>query len=178
MLYGENSKPSVDGASLVIARLGQAEWVSGELPVIGRCLCDAECLICTHDFSRLRDARWIYRAGSNTPRNFTPRATDVRGLSAFTSLKALGSNVQKVQIIDTTRLSSLIVTPDVTPKYHVSIAPPDHAQIRGWAATRETDVVHELTWELGSAVVGEMRMRHARRDADRARGAAAYRSDP
>lgn len=178
MLHGENTKPLAAGASLAGGRIEHAVWASSELPVASQCLCDVGCLVCTHDFSRLRDAGWIFRAGGNTPRNFTPRATDVRGLSAFTSLKALGSNVQKVQIIDTTRLSSLIVTPDVTPKYHVSIAPINHAQIPGWAATRETDVVHELTRELRSAIVGEMRMRHARRDADRARGADAYRSDP
>ena len=100
--------------------------------------------------------------------NFTPRSSDGRGLSAFTSLNAISPNAEKVQIIDATRLSSLIVTLDATPKYHVSIAPLDHSEITAWAATRGTEVIHKLTEELRNARVGEMRMRHARRDANRA----------
>lgn len=100
----------------------------------------------------------IYRGGSNTPQNLTPRPVeDPTGLSTFEDLSVFKPGT-KVQVIDVSRLSSVNVHPDAPPRFHVSLRPDSPEALAGWAATRGTDVVHPLTQELLDAIVDTIRI--------------------
>jgi RHS repeat-associated protein len=97
----------------------------------------------------------VYRNGSAMPDNLTPRpGIDTTGLSTFDNLEAATPPGGKAQIIDTSKLSSLVANPDSPPPGHVSITPGDPAQLDEWAASRGTGGVHPLTQELMDAIVG------------------------
>ena len=102
---------------------------------------------------------YVYRGGSDTATNLTPRpGKDTEGLSTFDTPEAAAPNGGKVQVIDTSRLNCLTACPDVAPPGHVTITPGSLEEVAEWAATRETDVVHEYTQELIGAIVEEIRL--------------------
>ncbi|MDQ1746533.1 MAG: hypothetical protein QOD07_796 [Frankiaceae bacterium] len=101
--------------------------------------------------------RYVYRSGSNTDRNMTPRpGKDLSGLSTFDNLDAFPSGT-KVQKIDVSALTTLDAVPDGD-NGHVSITSGDPESDAEWAATRGTDSVHPLTSQVQDAVVGELRV--------------------
>jgi RHS repeat-associated protein len=99
----------------------------------------------------------IYRGGSNSARNLTPRPGDTTGLSTFDNAEAAFGNSNKAQVIDTTRLRNLCATCDAHPPGHVTVAPRTAAELAEWSSTRGTETVHPLTKELMDAIVGEVR---------------------
>ena len=100
--------------------------------------------------------RVVYRGGSSTPDNLTPRpGIDDTGLSTFDNLEAATQPGGKAQIIDLDRLTTLQADPDNDPPGHVSIAPNDPTKIKDWAATRGSGKVHPNTQEILNAIVGE-----------------------
>jgi RHS repeat-associated protein len=100
----------------------------------------------------------LYRGGSATPNNFTPRPLiDSTGLSTFDTLEAATPPGGKAQVIDVSKLKSLLAIPDAPPEGHVSITPEDAALLEEWAATRGTGQVHPLTQELLDARVSEVK---------------------
>jgi RHS repeat-associated protein len=100
----------------------------------------------------------VYRGGSRTPDNLTPRpGVDHTGLSTFGSLDAFKPGT-KVQPIDLSKLKSLQGVPDAPPPGHVSIAPRDMSQLSGWANMRGTGQVHPYTQELLDALMPEIRI--------------------
>jgi len=106
----------------------------------------------------LCNPKLVYRGGSGTPSNLTPRpGVDTSGLSTFDNLEAATPPGGKAQIIDVSKLNQLSALPDAPPPGHVSITPGDQALIDEWAATRGTDTVHSLTQELMDAIIGEAR---------------------
>lgn len=120
-------------------------------------------------------ARLVYRGGSLTADNFTPRTgkdTEPRpgvspGLSVFTTLEQAVDPGGKAQRIDLDRLSPPLqgFPDDATLEYgsegHLSIAPTrddgtiDSGLLEEWAATRGTDQTHDLTRNLLDAVESE-----------------------
>jgi RHS repeat-associated protein len=101
----------------------------------------------------------VYRGGSRTPDNLTPRpGIDDTGLSTYDTPGAAAPNGGKVQVIDTSRLKCTIACPDAPPPGHVSIRPPDAAEIPGWAGTRGTGQVSPFTQDIMDAVIDEIRL--------------------
>lgn len=98
---------------------------------------------------------FIYRQGSRTASNLTPRPVDTKGLSASNSLENArpGTN----QVIDVSKLEKLCAVCDNATTGHVSIRPRDMSQMQGWINSRGTDTVHPLTQELEAAVVGTVK---------------------
>ncbi|WP_269764308.1 RHS repeat-associated core domain-containing protein, partial [Burkholderia ubonensis] len=94
----------------------------------------------------------IYRGGSRTPVNLTPRTQDVTGLSA--NVKPVPG---KSVVIDTSRLNLLCAICDNKKTGHVSIKPKDPSQMAGWIQSRAEGGDHPLTKELENAVVGVMK---------------------
>jgi hypothetical protein len=100
----------------------------------------------------------VYRGGSNTPKNLTPRpGIDSSGLSTFDSLEGAVEPGGKAQVIDVSRLKTLVARPDAPPPGHVSLAPKDLGLVEEWAATRGMQTVHPYTQEIIEAIVGEVR---------------------
>ena len=105
------------------------------------------------------DPSLIYRGGSDTPSNLTPRpGIDDTGLSAFDTPQAAAPNGGKVQVIDTTKLQLTQAIPDAPPAGHVSVIPADGGSIAEWAATRGGDVVSPYTADIINAIVGTVRV--------------------
>jgi RHS repeat-associated protein len=94
----------------------------------------------------------IYRGGSDSPTNLTPRIKDTTGLSANVSPMP-GKNVA----IDTSKLTNLCAICDNKKTGHVSITPKDTSQMQGWIDSRGSESVHPLTQELQDAVVGTVK---------------------
>lgn len=95
----------------------------------------------------------VYRAGSGTAANLTPRAKDISsGLSTFNSLEK--SMPGKNQVIDVAKLDKLCAVCDNPATGHVSIRPKDMSQMQGWADSRGGAEVHPFTQELMNAIVG------------------------
>ena len=90
----------------------------------------------------------IYRSGSRSATNLTPRAKDTTGLSA--NLQPMPG---KNQVIDTSKLNNLCATCDNPKTGHVSITPKDMNQMQDWIDSRGGNTVHLLTQELIDAVV-------------------------
>ena len=85
----------------------------------------------------------------------TPRAKDLKGLSASNSLdNALPG---KNQIIDTSKLNKLCAVCDNAKTGHVSIKPKDMSQMQGWINSRGSGTTHPLTKELQDAVIGTVK---------------------
>lgn len=103
--------------------------------------------------------RYLYRGGSRTPTNMTPRpGIDNTGLSTFDNAAAAAPHGGKVQVIDTSKLKCTLACPDVSPPRHVSIQPYSIDDISGWAGTRGTSVVHPYTQDVLDAIVDEIRI--------------------
>jgi RHS repeat-associated protein len=101
----------------------------------------------------------VYRGGSAQPKNMTPRpGEDSTGLSTYDNPEAAAPNGGKVQVIDTSKLKMVTANPDAPPPGHVSLAPPDPAEIPDWAATRDTDVVSPYTQDIIDAIVDVLRL--------------------
>lgn len=78
------------------------------------------------------------------------------GLSAFETLEAAVDPGAKAQVIDLTRLSTLVARVD--PDGHVSIQPPGLVGLAEWQAARAApEVGHRWTREVLEAVVEEVR---------------------
>jgi hypothetical protein len=114
----------------------------------------------------------VYRGGSRSPDNFTPRhgkdtvgrPGQAPGLSTFENIELAAEPGEKAQVIDLSRLrpplvgflddASLKGTPG-----HVAIAPVDatgdvdQELLEEWARTRGTDSPHRLTEMILAAVV-------------------------
>lgn len=101
--------------------------------------------------------RYVYRGGSNSADNLTPRFSDTSGLSTFDNLEAATPPGGKAQIIDTTRLRCLIACPDAPPPGHVSIRPRDPADLQDWMAARSAGRTHPFAQELQDAIVDVVR---------------------
>jgi hypothetical protein len=103
----------------------------------------------------------VYRGGSRTPKNLTPRpGIDTTGLSTFNTLEAATGPGGKAQVIDTSLLKPPLQAFPDSPPGHVSIRPTDSALtvnptlIDEWAATRDTGTVHPFTQNVTEAIVG------------------------
>jgi RHS repeat-associated protein len=94
----------------------------------------------------------IYRSASGTPTSMTPRAVDLKGLSAANSVE--NALAGKNQIIDASKLQNLCAVCDNAATGHVSIAPKDMSQMPGWINSRGGSEIHPLTQELMDAVTG------------------------
>jgi hypothetical protein len=99
----------------------------------------------------------VYRGGSNSADNLTPRLGDKSGLSTFDNLQAATPPGGKAQVIDTTRLQLLIATPDAPLPGHVSIGPRNPADLHDWMAARGTGQTHPFAKELQDAIVDVVR---------------------
>lgn len=110
--------------------------------------------------------QYVYREGSATPSNMTPRAKDDAGLSVNVN-PLPGKN----QVIDTSKLDKLCAVCDNQATGHVSIYPPNRNEIDpntgffavdkdkmdDWMKSRDTNTdanMHPLTRELKDAIVG------------------------
>ena len=102
-------------------------------------------------------AKVVYRGGSRTPDNLTPRpGIDIQGLSTFETLEFAVQPGSKAQAIDVSRLPApLVAVPDAPPPGHVSIRHgfeliPEVLQVTAeWAASRGTGVTHPYTGTYG-----------------------------
>jgi hypothetical protein len=67
----------------------------------------------------------VYRGGSRTPDNLTPRpGLDIQGLSTFETLELTVQPGGKAQVVDLSRLQApLVGVADAPPPGHVSIRP-------------------------------------------------------
>jgi hypothetical protein len=95
----------------------------------------------------------VYRSGSSTPRQMTPRPRDRDGLSASIDTDRIGRPGDRVQVIDPARLNNLEVVVDNPRTGHVSIRPRDRSRMQEWIESRELDATHEFTQELMDAIV-------------------------
>ena len=103
--------------------------------------------------------QYVYREGSRSADNLTPRpGVDDTGLSTFDTPAAAAPNGGKVQVIDTTKLKCTVACPDAPPRGHVSIRPPDAAEIPGWAGMRGTGQISSYTQDIMDAIVDEIRL--------------------
>ena len=110
-------------------------------------------------------AKIVYRGGSQTPDNLTPRPDiDTQGLSTFETLELAVQPGGKAQVIDVSRLQApLMGVPDAPPPGHVSIRPglaltPEvlHSTAE-WASSRGTGILHRYTQAVMEAIIGEVR---------------------
>ena len=122
------------------------------------------CLV--HDFENGNSVMQmfsVYRGGSNTKKNLTPREGDTsgpkKGLSTFSNINEL-SKFDKVQEIETDRLNpKLIAVRNGTKEgdSHVSILPYDDKndeKLIEWSKTRDDDAVeHDFTKTVRKAIV-------------------------
>ena len=96
---------------------------------------------------------FLFRGGSRTDANMTPRPVDATGLSTFDSVDhPFFRPGERVQMIETARFKTLTAFQEGQPG-HWSISPPDRADIAGWASTRDAAEVHPLTRELIESVL-------------------------
>src|SRR5207248_10460612 len=98
------------------------------------------------------DGNIVYRGGSDTAANLTPRhprdtiETDQPGLSTYrTAEQAMGESSRKAQTIDLDRLTNLKWVEDEAGQ--VSILPETADELLDWAATRGTETIHPYTRE-------------------------------
>lgn len=91
----------------------------------------------------------IYRRGSATDTQLTPRTVDKNGLSANIN-PAPGKN----QAIDTSKFEKLCATCDNPKTGHISITPKDMNQMTPWIKSRNTaGEPHPLTKELRNSII-------------------------
>ena len=91
----------------------------------------------------------VYRGGSKSNKNFTPRPKDIDGLSTFNK-PILGKN----QVIDTSKLTNLEAVLDNPKSGHVSIRPKDKSKMQEWINSRDCEEsTHPFTKELQEDVI-------------------------
>jgi len=96
------------------------------------------------------DPEYVYRSGSRTDKNMTPRPDkDTDGLSTWTSLDQAVPPGGKAQRIETAKLEKVCL--DCRPDGHVALHAGTPEETARWAATRDLDEAHELTKELQAA---------------------------
>ena len=96
---------------------------------------------------------FLFRSGSASESNMTPRPVDTTGLSTFDSVNhPFFRPGDRIQMIETDRFKTLTAFQEGQPG-HWSISPPDRADIAGWASTRGSAEVHPLTRELIDSVL-------------------------
>jgi hypothetical protein len=105
----------------------------------------------------------VYRSGSDTPLNMTPRAPqDVEGenpgLSAWTTPESAAPNGGKVQVIDTSKLQLCQISCDISPQGHISITPNDGTSVANWAASRGGPSVDLHTQDVINAIAGTVKV--------------------
>jgi len=90
----------------------------------------------------------IFRKGSSTDSNLTPRPVDTGGLS--TTVKPPPG---KSQVIYPARLKQLEAIQDGAD--HASVRPKDMSRMQEWIESRGGDTTHEFTQELREAITRE-----------------------
>jgi hypothetical protein len=96
---------------------------------------------------------FLFRGGTRSEANMTPRPVDTTGLSTFDSLEhPFFRPGERVQMIETARFKTLTAFQEGQPG-HWSISPPDRADVAGWARSRDSVEVHPLTHELIESVL-------------------------
>lgn len=97
----------------------------------------------------------VYRSGSASWDNLTPRSGDLDGLSTFDSLERAVKPGGKAQVIDTSKLRLLTAVLSEPPEGHVSLTlvPHDPVCLTQWAAARGTGTIHPLTQDVYDAIV-------------------------
>jgi hypothetical protein len=102
----------------------------------------------------------VYRRGSKFPDNLCPRPElDLDGLSTFDTLERAVEPGEKAQVIDTSKLRSLMAVAAEPPPGHVCLTPGDPMLVAQWAATRGSGLVHPLTQDVLNAIVDTVRRR-------------------
>lgn len=107
----------------------------------------------------------VYRGGSGTPDNLTPRpGIDTAGLSTFEKLEQTVTPGGKAQVIDLSKLRApLVGVPDAPPEGHISIRPGTELtseviqSIEDWASARGTGATHPFTQAIIEAIIGGVR---------------------
>jgi len=90
-----------------------------------------------------KDDIYLYRGGSFTDVNFTPKEADTKpgpkqGWSTFTDpLKATQGQGGKYQVLSVKRLIKFGFSFNVTADGHVGIVPKSQKALKAWAATKE-----------------------------------------
>ena len=92
----------------------------------------------------------VYRRGSSTDTNLTPRAKDKEGLSAN-----ITPPPGKSQVVDTSKLHHLEAVQDGVD--HASVRPKDMSRMQEWIDSRGSGTTHEFTQELRDAITREER---------------------
>jgi hypothetical protein len=96
---------------------------------------------------------FLFRGGSRSEANMTPRPVDTTGLSTFDSLDhPFFRPGERVQKIETGRFKTLTAFQEGQPG-HWSVSPPDRADVAGWATSRDAAETHPLTRELIESVI-------------------------
>ena len=93
------------------------------------------------------DCKKIYRKGSATDNNLTPRPKDKDGLSTN-----VNPPPTKHQVIDTSKLNQLEAVQDGAD--HASVRPKDMTRMQEWIDSKGSQNTHEFTQELRDAIVG------------------------
>lgn len=94
---------------------------------------------------------YIYKKGSDTVDNLTPRPQDAvkdGGLSFWDSLESLKKNMglepkDKITVVDPNKIDGLNVIRDNVPEGHVTVRPDNLEDLKDWSSTRKTG----RTWE-------------------------------
>jgi hypothetical protein len=104
--------------------------------------------------------RFLYRAGSRTKRNLTPRVKDPTGPSAYSVYEKAAEMDKRVQTIDASRLKDLRAVQEGDDPHHYVIQPTDLARMPEWIESRDDDSTeqedwHPLTQELLESIVAD-----------------------
>ena len=108
----------------------------------------------------------IFRKASGSPGSLTPRPgiddldLEKGGLSFFDSIENMMQQTplkkgDKYVQVDPKKLDGLEVIFDNDPLGHVSVRPPSLAELKDWAISRGTGVIHKFTEIVKKAVVGD-----------------------
>ncbi len=92
-----------------------------------------------------------------TPRPDKDTKREAKVLSTFVRPELAGAIGQRVQVINTEILTTLIAVADDDPPGHASIRPGTGAELEEWAANRGGSP-HALTEEVQRAIIGPLRV--------------------
>jgi len=99
----------------------------------------------------------VYRGGSDTISNLTPRPSDTTGLSTFRTLEQATPSGGKAQVIDIAKLRKLEAHLDDDPPGHVSLRPQNSNDLPAWAGSRDAATPHPYTQDIMDAIVDTVR---------------------
>lgn len=109
----------------------------------------------------------VFRSGSSTFGNLTPKAKDLtgakKGLSTFEDLNKTPFEVTRAQVIETDNLSTLSAVRNGSGAHdsHVSIRPSNDSDLLTWSQSqhdpKREKYEHDLTKEVKNAIVREYR---------------------